>query len=216
MVSIPRKRCWPGVLPALAATLGLWACVAPAQAPISLDAESSELDLKNQRLVFTGARISQGDMRIDADTAASENLDFANAVWELKGNVRIQSTDGVVEAGTATIRFRDHQLESALARGQPARFHRTPPGDEREIRGTAGEIDLDAKARTVTLIDNASVTDGANAITGRRLTYNLLEDRLLATSDGAPDERVRVVIVPPREDEEKEDDEPETPDPENP
>ena len=215
MVSTPRKRCWPGLLAALAAALGLGLSVASAQTPISLDAESSELDLKNQRLVFTGARISQGDLRIDADTAASENLDFANAVWVLEGNVRIRSADGVVEAGAATIRFRDHQLESALARGEPARFQRTPPGDEREIRGTAGEIDLDAKGRTVTLSDNASVTDGASAITGRRLTYNLVEDRLLATSDGAPDQRVRVVIVPPSEDDEEEE-QPDPPDPENP
>lgn len=216
MVSIPRKRCWPGVLPVLAATLGLGLGIASAQTPISLDAESSELDLKNQRLVFTSARISQGDLRIDADTAASDNLDFANAVWELEGNVRIQSADGVVEAGAATIRFLNHQLKSARARGQPARFQRTPPGNEREIRGTAGEIDLDAERRTVTLSNNASVTDGASAITGRRLTYNLVEDRLLATSDGAPDERVRVVIVPPREDEDEKAVEPEPPDPENP
>ena len=206
MASTSPNRRWPGLTPVLASALALWLTAAPAQVPISLDAESSELDLKNQRLVFTNARISQGDLKVYADTAASENLDFANAVWELAGNVRIESADGVVEAATATLKFRNHRLVQALARGQPARFERTPPENEREVRGAAGEIDLDATGRTVTLTGDASVTDGASAITGRRLTYNLVEDRLLATSDGSPDERVRVVIVPPEED----DDEPAT------
>jgi lipopolysaccharide transport protein LptA len=179
--------------------LALWLAQAGAQVPISLDAESSELDLKNQQLVFSKARISQGDLRVWADTASSANLDFANATWELEGNVRIESTDGVVEASAATVRFENHRLVSARAFGNPARFERTPPDDEREIRGTAGEIALDATARTVTLTSNASVTDGANAITGKRLTYNLIEDRLLATSDGQTEDRVRVVIVPPED-----------------
>ena len=202
MASTSPNRRWPGLTPVLASALALWLTAAPAQVPISLDAESSELDLKNQRLVFTNARISQGDLKVDADSAASENLDFANAVWELEGSVRIESADGVVEAASATLNFRNHRLVRALARGRPARFERTPPADEREIRGTAGEIDLDATGRTVTLTGDASVTDGASAITGRRLTYNLVEDRLLATSDGSPDERVRVVIVPPEEESE--------------
>ena len=201
MASISPKHRWPGLTFALAPALALWLTAAPAQVPISLDAESSELDLKNERLVFTNARISQVDLKVNADTAASENLDFANAVWELEGSVRIESADGVVEAAAATLNFKNHRLVRALARGQPARFERTPPANEREIRGAAGEIDLDAVARTVTLTGDASVTDGASAINGRRLTYNLVEDRLLATSDGSPDERVRVVIVPPEEEE---------------
>ncbi len=199
MASTSPKRRWPGLTPVLGTALAFWMAAAPAQVPISLDAESSELDLKNQRLVFTNARISQGDLRVDADTASSENLDFANAVWELEGSVRIESVDGIVEAAAATLRFENHRLIRALARGQPARFERKPPENEREIRGSATEIDLDATGRIVTLTGDASVTDGASAIAGRRLTYNLVEDRLLATSDGSPDERVRVVIVPPEE-----------------
>jgi len=104
--------------------------------PISLDADSSDFDRKNKRLLFRGVRITQGDLAIEADSAEASQLDFENALWIFRGNVRIDLQTAFIESDEATLNFFDHVLSSATIKGTPAQFeqqaHRNP--NQREAR----------------------------------------------------------------------------------
>ncbi len=75
------------------------------QQAISLDAQSSELDYKNNNLVFRKVRISQGAMSVAADQAQATGLDFENSHWVFRGNVKIGMEQGQLTADEANVTF---------------------------------------------------------------------------------------------------------------
>ena len=169
-------------------------------ASIVLDADSSEFDRRNGRVVFTEVRVEQGNMVVTADRAESADIDFANSNWELSGNVRIRTGMGGIESSSARLTFRNHRLVTATALGGPARFERTvTDGAARKVTGSARKIEYNAAAGEVALTDQAVMRDGAREVSGGRLLYRMLEDRLIASTGQTGDERVRVVIEPPLE-----------------
>src|SRR5271170_5709364 len=88
------------------------AAAAPAPKPaetISLDAQSSELDLRNNNVIFRKVRISQGTMSVSADqgqaTRQASGLNFDNSLWVFRGNVKITMDQGKLTADDAQINF---------------------------------------------------------------------------------------------------------------
>lgn len=59
--------------------------------PIELDAAYSELDRRNNRLVFRNLHITQGSLAISADEATADPADFENSTWIFTGNVEIRN-----------------------------------------------------------------------------------------------------------------------------
>src|SRR6267154_4337734 len=109
----------------------LFALVLPAsQAPaahveqqaISLDAQSSELDYKNNNLSFRKVRISQGNMSVAADQAQATGLDFENSRWVFRGNVKITMEQGQLTSDEAEVTFAKKLLSRAIINGKPAVF----------------------------------------------------------------------------------------------
>ncbi|MEJ2523342.1 MAG: lipopolysaccharide transport periplasmic protein LptA [Gammaproteobacteria bacterium] len=171
------------------------------QGAIVLDADSTELDRKNDLVVFKQVRVVQGDIEISAARAESKALEFADSTWRFIGNVRIVTSEGEIASDAAAVRFADSRLTGATAQGEPARFRRAAREAEREtVSGTARQIEFDIPRQRVVLTGQATVQDGPREVSGGRLTYLMAEDRLIASSDESGDERVRVVIVPEDED----------------
>ena len=174
---------------------------AQVQQEITLEATSSDFDRRNERLVFREVRVQQGDTVISADQAESRDLDFARGSWTFTGNVRISSPTGDIEAARATVTFTNHRLARATADGAPARFSRTmPPPEARIVRGTANRIVYDLAAGELELAGQASLRDGVREVSGGRLAYRIVEDRLIASAEEDGSDRVRIVITPPAED----------------
>src|ERR1700730_13949393 len=93
------------------------------QQAISLDAQSSELDYKNNNLIFHKVRITQGNMSVAADQAQATGLDFENSHWVFRGNVRITMVDqGQLTSDEAEITFVKKLLSKAIVNGNPAAF----------------------------------------------------------------------------------------------
>jgi lipopolysaccharide transport protein LptA len=168
------------------------------QQAITLDAESSDFDRRNERLVFREVRIQQGELEISARHAESRDLDFSRGSWSFRGNVRITGPMGRIESDQATVSFVDHRLTNATADGEPARFFRSMPGpDGRQVTGTATRIIYDLSRGELELSGQAALRDGLREVSGGRLVYRIAEDRLIASSDEQGTERVRIVITPP-------------------
>jgi len=190
---------------ALALTLQIghaMAAAAPAkQEVISLDAQSSELDLRSNNVEFRKVRIAQGNMTVTADqgqaTRQASGLDFDNSVWVFRGNVKITMEQGQLSADDAEINFIKKLLAKAVASGKPAEFEQRIEKTGKTAHGHADTIDYDAGKGIVRLLKNAWLSDGQNEIRGESLKYNLLAQSIVAEAAEQNSQRVHIIITPP-------------------
>jgi lipopolysaccharide transport protein LptA len=167
------------------------------QQNISLDAQSSELDYKNNNLVFHKVRIAQGGMSVAADQAQATGLDFENARWVFRGNVKITMDQGQLAADDAEVIFAKKLLAKAIVNGKPASFEQAIAKTGKLARGRADSIDYDVAKGVVHLSNNAWLSDGQNEIRGESLKYNVLAQHLIAEGSEQGSQRVHIIITPP-------------------
>lgn len=193
-VSAPDRRRWLWLL-ALLPTLSLAQLAGPGL-PISLDADSSEFDRRNNVMVFRMISIRQGDLTISANQARSSELDFGNAEWVFTGNVVITGPDARLQAQSATLRFLEHDLRSARITGKPAQFEQRRPDLDEPVQGHASVMEYDLAGQLIKLSGSAWLREGNNEILGETIAYNISEQRVLATSDDSGSQRVQITITP--------------------
>jgi lipopolysaccharide transport protein LptA len=175
--------------------------VSPAQdpnlrLPISLDADELEYDGKNSMHVYTGLRISQGNIGVVADEGRASNLEFADSVFEFSGNVVIDLENGRIECDSAHLKFSDHQLQHATIVGSPATFEMQRRDSDEVTYAEAGRLEYDFEAGIVEFSDEATITEGGNRISSSYLVYNIEEQRINARSDGEGESRVKITYTP--------------------
>jgi lipopolysaccharide transport protein LptA len=177
------------------------AAAAPAQQAIALDAQSSELDLRNNNVVFRKVHIAQGAMTVSADqgqaTKQATGLDFDNSLWVFRGNVKITMTDGQLTSDDAEINFAKKELSKAVVNGKPAEFEQRVAKTGKVAHGHADTIDYDARKGVVFLTKNAWLSDGQTEIRGESLRYNVLAQSIVADSSEQGSQRVHIIITPP-------------------
>lgn len=191
--------------PASAALLALVLVVLPSgstaqepdlRLPITLDADSTDYDGKNSMLMFTGLRLSQGNIGIQADQGRASKLDFEDSVWQFTGNVVIDVEGGHMESETADLQFSSHQLQLATIAGSPATFEMTRPGSDVVTYAEAGRVRYDFDAGIVEFSENAVIIEGCNQISSNYLVYNIKEQRINAQSAGNGGEKVKITYTP--------------------
>jgi lipopolysaccharide transport protein LptA len=169
-----------------------------ASLPVQLEANSSDVDYKNNKLLFRAVRISQGALSVEADQATATGLDFNDSRWLFSGHVRITTQDGFLTSDEARIVFTANLLSAADIVGSPARFQQQRATGI--ASGHALHIDYRPATTTVRLAGEAFLTDGKNDITGDTLLYNLHDQQVLANPDEQGTQRVRITINPKRPD----------------
>jgi len=163
---------------------------------ITLDAASSEVDYRANALLFRDIIITQGTVRVVAQRARSTGLDFDDSTWTLSGAVRIDVDGGTLTSDEAAVTFEKNRIVSASIRGKPAEFSQQLK-DGGRARGRAGSILYDMTASTVTLREEAWLSDnGRSEIRGDQLVYNVREQRVQAGKPAGSEERVRIIIRP--------------------
>jgi lipopolysaccharide transport protein LptA len=167
------------------------------QQAISLDAQSSELDYKNNNLIFRKVRIAQGNMSVAADQAQATGLDFENARWVFRGNVKITLDQGQLTSEEAEITFVKKLLSKAIVNGNPAAFEQRLAKSGKLAQGRADSIDYDVAKGVVHFSKNAWLSDGQNEIRGDSLKYNVLAQNIIAEASEQGSQRVHIIITPP-------------------
>jgi lipopolysaccharide transport protein LptA len=194
---VKRRRGW-------LLALGLAALATPAvraqlpAGPIELEADSSEIDRKNNHLVFHKVHIKQGDLSVRADEAQGSSLEFAEAEWVFSGAVQIDSAETMLQAGRATLHFVNHRVHGATLDGTPVVFEQARAGAAEPTRGHATRIEYDFEAQVLRLSGDAWLSEGPNEITGDNISYEIGAQRVVAGAE-KQGERVRITIVPPPE-----------------
>jgi lipopolysaccharide transport protein LptA len=171
------------------------------QQPISLDAQSTEVDLRNNNAIFHKVRIAQGSMVVSADqgqaTRHTTSLDFENSLWVFRGNVKITMDQGQLTSDDAQITFANKLLTKAVVNGKPAAFEQRVAKTGKVAQGHADTIDYDVSKGVVHLSKNAYLSDGQNEIRGESLKYNVLAQNVVAEGSEQGSQRVHIIITPP-------------------
>lgn len=195
MTRIAATRCLYA-LPALLLTALAAAQIEDLRLPVSLDADFTEYDGKNSMLMFRGLRLSQGNIGVVADEGRASKPDFEDSVWQFNGNVRIDTGDGYIECDTADLRFSGYQLQLATVTGSPATFELKRPESDEVTHAEAGRLEYDFSAGVIEFTDKATITQGGNRISSNYLHYNIREQRINAQSNGADDDKVKIIYTP--------------------
>lgn len=169
--------------------------------PINLDAASSDVDYRTNKVVFRDVVIRQGDIKLSAQRAEATGLNFEDSRWTFEGTVRIDvEKRGSLRSDNAVVDFRNNRLDKATITGSPAEFEQRRTDPPLTARGRAALIEYDVAGGTVRLSEDAWLTDGRNEISGPLLVYSIREERVQAAGrDGGktgPQDRVRITIVP--------------------
>jgi lipopolysaccharide export system protein LptA len=164
--------------------------------PINLDADSSEFDRKNNVLFFHGLRITQGVFSIEADEATAAKLDFENSRWTFIGNVVIESEDAKAYSDRAEVLFQEHHITNAIMQGIPVRFAQASSETGKTTEGHANKMEYDLASGVIRLSEDAWLSDGANEVSGSRISYDLIREYIIADSD--ENGQVRMKIIPPQ------------------
>ncbi len=169
--------------------------------PMLLDADSTNYDGKSSMLMFSGLRLTQGNLGIAADEGRATKMDFEDSVWHFAGNVVIDVDSGHIESDSADMVFSGYQLEVATIVGSPATFRMVRPGTDQVTYAEAGRLKYDFNAGIVEFSGDATITEGGNQIASNYLVYNIREQRINASSGGAGDPKVRITYTPGKLDE---------------
>jgi lipopolysaccharide transport protein LptA len=167
-----------------------------AQAPINLEAASSDFDYRNNTLLFRRVKITQGTLTVEAQEASATGLEFVNSQWTLKGQVRITVSDGKLTSDSATVSFKDNQIVHAQVRGGPATFEQRLEKSNQLAQGRAESIEYDVRNGTVQLAGQAWLSDGRNEIRGSKLIYDIGRQRVAANPGETEPGGVRITINP--------------------
>ena len=165
--------------------------------PISLDAESTDYDGKSSMLMFSGLRLTQGNVGVEADEGRASKLDFQDSIWKFQGNVVIDVESGHIECDSADLQFANHQLRHAMITGAPATFELKRAASDEITYAEAGSLSYDLVAGTIEFSGDAVITEGGNQISSEFLVYNIVEQRITAQGSEQGDGRVRITYTPP-------------------
>lgn len=164
--------------------------------PWDIDAESTSFDGKTSMIVFTGLRLSQGRIGIEADEGRATNTEGESGSWHFKGNVKIDIENGRIECDTAQLTFVQYALTKAIVTGSPATFELRRQGSEEVTYAEAGKLSYDVDAGIIEFSEQAMINEGGNQISSNFLVYNITEQRINADSSGSEEDRVRIIYTP--------------------
>ena len=187
------------VLPALAFLPLVAAAQVPdldLRLPWDIDAESTSFDGKTSMIVFTGLRLSQGRISVEADEGRATNAEGEDGSWRFTGNVIIDVENGHIECDSADLTFVEYQLRQAVVTGSPATFELKRPGSDDITYAEAGSLSYDVDGGIIEFSGQATINESGNQISSNYLVYNIAEQRINADSSGREDGRVRITYTP--------------------
>ncbi len=191
------RLCFAGLTLAVAITCSLARAQPRNELEIKLEADASDIDRKNDRLLFYKVQITQGELGIRADSAQGSGLDFENSDWLFSGNVQIKSPATLIEAREATLTFLKHRLRKATVIGEPVVFQHNRGEAAIRTEGRAEQVDYDFETQVLRLAGDAWLAEGTNQINASSIVYDIAAQRVVATSNGNGKEGVRITITPP-------------------
>lgn len=136
---------------------------------------------------------SQQPINFEADSASQSTLENGNSKIELIGSVVIIQGSLQINGEHIIIEKADDKVNTIIANGQPAHFQQQSAPTESPIKAQANQIQYLLSDETLTLTDNALISQDGSVFTGNQIVYNVATENV--TASGAPDKSTRVTMV---------------------
>lgn len=137
---------------------------------------------------------------VDAD---SMELDFNTGERAYIGNATVQQGTLKLWGERIDMKYKDDELDIAIARGKPAKFKQRPDGETEDVSGRAQKLTLNQKTDTIHMLGKAVLTRGADTIRGHEIHYDINTSRMIAKGrpatagkKGEQQERTRIRLQP--------------------
>ena len=166
-----------------------------ARLPMDIDADNTAIDGKNDVIIFSGLRLTQGRVSIQADEGRARRMELEDSTWHFSGNVVIDVNTGRIECDSAELLFDEFRLKQAIVTGSPAIYTLQRQDSDEVTRAESGRLAYDVDQGIIEFSEQATITEGGNQISSNVLVYNILEQRINADSNG-DDGRVRITYTP--------------------
>ncbi|MBU0498568.1 MAG: lipopolysaccharide transport periplasmic protein LptA [Gammaproteobacteria bacterium] len=142
-----------------------WALKSDAEQPITVEADSADIDDGNKRSIYTGSVvITQGTIRLEADK--------------------------VIVSKPAS-----GQGNNLHAEGKPVRFQQAVEGKKAEVvRGRARKMEYDSDSELMHLIGDAHLTQEGSSFSSDRITYDRIKSLVTGGAAASGKQRVRMTI----------------------
>jgi len=164
--------------------------------PMNIDADNTTIDGKNSMIIFSGLRLTQGTVSIQADEGRATRMELEDSTWHFSGNVIIDIGAGHIECDGAELLFDEFRLKQAIVTGSPALYDLRRPGTEEITHAEASHLSYDVDAGMIEFSGEAIIIEGGNQISSSVLVYNIAEQRINADSSEEDDSRVRITYTP--------------------
>lgn len=114
---------------------------------------------------------------IEADEV---EFDFRTGERTYKGNVIVVQGTLRVTGDRMVVQYGDNneEIETATSWGEPATFKQRPDGKEQDVYGEGDTIIMNQVDDTLTLIENAVMTQAGNTAEGKRIVYYMSTDKM--------------------------------------
>jgi lipopolysaccharide export system protein LptA len=133
-------------------------------------------------------------IQIEADRA---ELDDARGLTTYEG--RVVATQGTLRISGERVVLhydQDHRLTRAEAFGSPASYEQRLDGEPQPVRARAQRMEYLVGEGVIELYEGVTVSQGADTLSGNRVTYDTVNGRVRALRSGSGSDRVRVTITP--------------------
>ncbi len=130
---------------------------------------------------------------------AADNLviDQKNGLATYTGNVTIQQGSLLIHADKIVIHTTaEGAADKIIADGNPARFEQQPNRDQSIIKAQASKITYTPNDERLLLVENASVAQDGDTMSGPQIDYNLANEVMKAAGSNNGAGRVEFVITP--------------------
>lgn len=132
-------------------------------------------------------------INIQAD-AAEQVMQEGRETTVYTGSVIMTQGSMLIEGDEVTIFSKERTVTKIVAVGKPAHFKQQSEQEQPPVKAYAQRINYDLNGETIVLFDEASLLQGGDTISGKRIDYNIATEQVKAASTN--DTRVNIVLEP--------------------
>lgn len=135
----------------------------------------------------------QQPIHVHADHA---EMDRQQGLSTYRGQVTLEQGSLHISADVLRVHHAGDTLQRIEAEGSPLQFRQRPEGATEDVRGSALQLDYDARENRLILRHQARVEQGGDHFSGEHITYDMINSRVRADSLGEQDGRIHAIIQP--------------------
>lgn len=144
---------------------------------------------------YASAAQQDASQKIVVD-AKKQSVDIKNNVVTFYDKVVVQQGTMRIEADRLEVhQYQDKGAERLIAIGNPAKFSQMMENGK-PIHGQANQVQYTLSKRSITLTGDAMLKQEESEVRGETISYDINNERLIAESGEANEDRVRTIFLP--------------------